>query len=399
MHLVHNKTLSRQLKRLGLNTSEAPSAEQWSQFLEYLERYYQHVEDDREMLAHSLDVSTEEMSLLKEHILEERNQLRQTLSTFHEALDDFAEACKQTRDMGGESTTAITGTRKRFNLSVVKLMSMLDKQSTESRELLNALRISFINVFGEVISMVSPGKTISGEMIQVHQSLIEKKAKRQHAGLMCSARCEQLNGFGGDLWTCQELASGQLLLSIGDATGHGAAAGLLSSIVAAMIEGWADAQRGEAIGLEQLHQTLHKAVKQFGNGQLFMTWCGLLFDQSRQNMWIINAGHPFPLLLRDGKANSMVSKGNPLGSPSGETLRHGRVSLQPGDRLVGFTDGLTEVVSPFGGEFGERRLKAFIEKNQKALDERLLDSVFVEARQFCEHNVQDDMTAFIATIV
>lgn len=398
MQGVENTTLSRQLRRLKLSEDEAPSPEQWRKFLDYLDRYYKHVAEDRDMLAHSLDVSTEEMSRLREEVLEERDQLRQTLTTFQEALDDFAEACRLTRDTGGESTTAITGTRKRFNLAVIRLMSMINEQSSENRDILNALRISFVKVFEEVISMVSPGRTISDEMIHVHQSLIGQEAQLQYPGAMFSAKCEQLNGIGGDLWSCRELKFGQLFLSIGDATGHGSAAGMLSAIVAAMIEGWADAQQGEA-WLEPLHQSLQRAVKLFGNGKLFMTWCGMLLDKERESALIINAGQPFPILIRDEKATSLVIKGNPLGSPDGDNVRQGRFTLQTGDRLFCFSDGLTEVLSPFGGEFGERGLKAFLEQNRDVHGKHLLESLFQEARTFCEHNIQDDMTAFVAAIL
>lgn len=397
MNNIENKNLSRQLRRIGLTPESAPTQEQWGKFLDYLDRYYTHVAEDREMLAHSLDVSTQEMMRLRTDITEERDQLRQTLTVFQEALDDFAEACRMTRDAGGENTSAITGTRKRFNLAMIKLMSIIAEQSSESRNLLNDLRTSFVNVFGEVLSMVSPGRTISDNMIDVHRALIGEQANIHLDGISFASRCDQLNGIGGDLWTCRELRSGQLLLSIGDATGHGADAGMLSCIVASLIEGWAEAQQGEA-GLEPLHQHLQSAVKTFGKGKLFMTWCGLLLDKDRKNALIINAGQSFPVLLRDGKAASLVIKGNPLGSPEGERLRQGRFALKSGDRLLCFTDGLTEVLSPMGGELGERKLKTTLEQHQHQNDAHLIKLLFQEVHTFCEHNFQDDMTAFIASI-
>lgn len=85
----------------------------------------------------------------------------------------------------------------------------------------------------------------------------------------------------------------------------------------------------------------------------------------------VNAGHPAPLLVRDGRLvkRLQVDPGFPFGmgvadlAPGAGGYQVGSEQLQPGDRLVAFTDGVTEAPSPDGEPFGEAHLADLLSRN------------------------------------
>ncbi len=81
------------------------------------------------------------------------------------------------------------------------------------------------------------------------------------------------------------------------------------------------------------------------------------FDSMGRGMTYINAGHNQPILMRtSGTAERLATGGLPLGILPDAAYQAGSISLEPGDWLVVFTDGLVEAVNAGGEEYGEQRL-------------------------------------------
>jgi serine phosphatase RsbU (regulator of sigma subunit) len=81
----------------------------------------------------------------------------------------------------------------------------------------------------------------------------------------------------------------------------------------------------------------------------------------------LNAGHPPPVLLRGGKAVGVLDRGRrmPLGLED-PAIEIAELSLEPGDRLLFYTDGFTEARDEHGEEFGLDRLVDFAERHAAA---------------------------------
>ena len=93
-------------------------------------------------------------------------------------------------------------------------------------------------------------------------------------------------------------------------------------------------------------------------------------------MALVQAGHPYPLILRrDGEIDRLGKGGLPIGL-LGEAV-HERITarLYPGDRLFLLSDGLTECPSRTGEELGEAGLEAMIRKNRNMDSAQLLDAL------------------------
>ncbi|MEW2139618.1 PP2C family protein-serine/threonine phosphatase [Streptomyces sp. NPDC005409] len=127
-------------------------------------------------------------------------------------------------------------------------------------------------------------------------------------------------------------------LSVTDAMGHDVAASLLATLVVGALR---RARRaGEGLG-EQARQA-DEAMREHGRGG-FVTGQMLRISLLDGSTEFINAGHPWPLRLRDGEVTQIVPEIDPpFGVLSPRDYRVQALDLRPGDRLVMLTDGMLE---------------------------------------------------------
>jgi serine phosphatase RsbU (regulator of sigma subunit) len=108
----------------------------------------------------------------------------------------------------------------------------------------------------------------------------------------------------------------------------------------------------------------------------------------------VNAGHPPPILLRGtGDLESLPANGTPLGMLEEGEYSVAETRLEPGDRIVVFTDGLTEAQNPAGGFFGLKRLRETVRAHAGEDCQKLHTSVLTELAVFTRGAPQrDDVT-------
>ncbi|MET8081278.1 PP2C family protein-serine/threonine phosphatase [Streptomyces sp. NPDC005303] len=127
-------------------------------------------------------------------------------------------------------------------------------------------------------------------------------------------------------------------LSVTDAMGHDVAAALLATLVVGALR---RARRAGA-GLEEQARQADQAMREHGHGG-YVTGQLLRISLLDGEAHFINAGHPWPLRMRDGKVQQIVPEVDlPFGFQRPHTYRVQSLDLQPGDRLVMLTDGMLE---------------------------------------------------------
>jgi serine phosphatase RsbU (regulator of sigma subunit) len=179
-----------------------------------------------------------------------------------------------------------------------------------------------------------------------------------------------------------------------DSVGHGLHAAVLASVA---ISAYRHARRNQ-LDLPEIAVEVNEAIaSQFGAGQ-FATAVLARLDIATGRLRWINAGHPEPLIVR---GSSLVQPphcppSRPLGLQQTQPLVC-ETRLEPGDRLLLYTDGIIEARSPDGEFFGERRLADFISAAAAAGDpppetvRRLMRSVLAHQAD----QLQDDASIVI----
>jgi serine phosphatase RsbU (regulator of sigma subunit) len=158
--------------------------------------------------------------------------------------------------------------------------------------------------------------------------------------------------IGGDTFD-YAVAEDTLTVSVTDAMGHGLRAAMLGSLAVTALRN--RRRQGDGV-VQQVEQASERLSEQFG-GEQYVTGLIMRVDLHTGAAVIVNAGHPPPMLLRGGRMHRIpLDPDPPMGMFPGTVYRPDHVDLEPGDRLLLFSDGLTEA-RPLGGDaFGERHL-------------------------------------------
>jgi hypothetical protein len=167
------------------------------------------------------------------------------------------------------------------------------------------------------------------------------------------------NEVGGDFYDLIPLPDGRLALVVADASGHGMAAGLVMAIANATLSTALDLDPGPERALAMLNRTLCRT----GTTRTFMSaFYGVLTPETGE-MEYVCAGHPFPLLRRTGgRTEELGCGGFPLGLRDPLPMNRGTVTVEPGDLLLLYTDGLPEALDAQGkAAFGYERTQAALQ--------------------------------------
>jgi hypothetical protein len=167
---------------------------------------------------------------------------------------------------------------------------------------------------------------------------------------------EPAEDVGGDAFD-YSLSRDTVSLAVLDAMGHGLGAGLMA---AGALAGYRSARR-DGRGIHEQALGVDAVVAGTFPGSAFVTGVLAELDTASGRLRYLNAGHPEPLLLRDGRVVKSLGAGRrvPFGlETSGFSV--GEEVLEPGDWLAVYTDGVTEARDPEGAWFGEERLVEFL---------------------------------------
>jgi sigma-B regulation protein RsbU (phosphoserine phosphatase) len=160
-------------------------------------------------------------------------------------------------------------------------------------------------------------------------------------------------GIGGDCFDVIRFGDSRLAISIADVVGKGLPAALLMSNLQAAVRAFSTPTADPADVCDSVNRLLCRNI---ATGK-FVTFCYAVIDTGAKTITYANAGHNHPILWRaDGSVDRLTTTGLVLGVANDWSYTTGRHDLRPGDRLVCFTDGITEASSAEDEEFGDARL-------------------------------------------
>lgn len=232
----------------------------------------------------------------------------------------------------------------------------------------------------------------------IQRDVLPKEAP-EAPGLDVVAKTRSAAEVGGDTFDFLTSADGnQVFIYIGDVTGHGVPSGLIMMMVDTIVT--AMVYQGVASGQELIAHTnylLHPRI----SSRLFMTSVMLRWDKPNQQMYYTGAGHEHILVYRKSKekVESIPSGGIALGMipDVSKIVQEKPISLEIGDSILLFSDGITEAKNQTGEMYGLEKLqKTFRRNGYKPSAEAIFDGLTKDFSDFVGEYVQiDDITMIV----
>jgi sigma-B regulation protein RsbU (phosphoserine phosphatase) len=200
---------------------------------------------------------------------------------------------------------------------------------------------------------------------------------------------------GGDYYDVLPLGYGRFGIFVADVSGHGAKSAIVMAMIRAALHAYGDTASDPGALLQRLngHFTF------LWDTPMFATALSAVIDPGAAMLHLACAGHPPPLLLRDGQVSAVPCDATlPLLMMDMPRIPVTRVRLQPGDRILFYTDGVTERFGPGGDEMYDlSRLISSFERAAGLPPEPLVASLVVDLELFADSNEpEDDQTLLLA---
>jgi phosphoserine phosphatase RsbU/P len=203
---------------------------------------------------------------------------------------------------------------------------------------------------------------------------------------------------GGDYYDVLDFGGDSVGVCIADVAGKGLPAAMLMSNLQAAVRGLAT----PSMSPEHLCERLNAMVCRSIADDRFITLCYAQLDGPTRRLRYANAGHNPPIVQHgDGSCDRLADGGGVLGVFELQTYTMGLRELAAGDRVVFFTDGVTEASPPgdeADDEFGEARLFELLARHREADAHELRNIILESVARFCAGHWNDDATLIVLAV-
>ncbi|GAB4118550.1 MAG: SpoIIE family protein phosphatase [Roseiflexaceae bacterium] len=236
------------------------------------------------------------------------------------------------------------------------------------------------------------------------QQLFLPRRLNAPVGWEIAALSRGAQAVGGDFFDYIALPDGRLGLVVADVAGKGVPAALFVALARSLLRAASlspilqgGATTPDALMAQAIELTNSYMVREHGDSNMFITLFYGVLDPQTGMLHYMNAGHNPPMLLgRDGSVRELELGCLPIGVIEDQDLRLESVTIEPGEALIGFSDGITEAMDPTHSMFGEERLMATLSANVGASAEALVREVVGAVDAFVMGAPQsDDITVMI----
>ena len=230
----------------------------------------------------------------------------------------------------------------------------------------------------------------------VQRRLLPKKLP-EIAGLKLAVHYETSLYAGGDYYDIAKIADNQWGFLVADAEGHSAPAAVMMAMTCALFRSYPQPPADPGELLYFLNQHLCKVAD-----PSFVTALYVVYDADRHRLKIARAGHPPPMIYRSAEKKAIEYKCGgvfPLGIDPYEQVPVTEAELQPGDRILMYTDGITERFRIDAETYGEERLLRQLEGGGNLQPEELLTAIMKDVDDFANGRPADDDQALLLGIV
>jgi sigma-B regulation protein RsbU (phosphoserine phosphatase) len=231
---------------------------------------------------------------------------------------------------------------------------------------------------------------------EVQNQLYPPPAPRMKT-MRVTAACQPARIVSGDYYDYEVLGGDQIAMAIGDVAGKGISAALLMATIQSSLRTHLTDGSEEKLSPAWLVSQLNRHLYATTSSEKFATFCLGLYDEASSTFTYTNAGHVPPILVRNGAAQRLEVNGTIVGAFPFSEYGQNCVTLESGDLLVCFTDGITEPENEYGEMFGEERLVDLVSKNAHRSEAEIVGMILDGVRQWtASDELQDDMTLLLA---
>jgi len=221
-------------------------------------------------------------------------------------------------------------------------------------------------------------------------------------GIDFAADCVQASQVGGDFYDVFEVEDGRSALVLGDVSGKGLPAALLMGVIHGAVR--SSAWTGSALDHEESSCRLNRLLCAKTAHERFASLFSCYFDPQSARLQYVNAGHLPPLLVSQDEQGSLdvrrLEEGGPvLGLLPFARYTQSEVSVQPGDLLVLYSDGILEAQGANEEEFGEERILKAIRDNWTQSPDAICAAILADMRHFLNGQApHDDQTLLVVRL-
>jgi len=277
-----------------------------------------------------------------------------------------------------------------------QLLEVLRKQITLGRERRESARLA--------VQENQAQKVIASQFHEQEHEIAEARAIQegflpkeipQLAGYEIAAAWQSARVVGGDYFDVLPFDGEMCGLCIADVAGKGLPAALLMSNLQAAVRGLAS----PSVAPEDLCTRLNALLCRNIASDRFVTLFYAQLDGPARQLRYVSAGHNPPFILhRDGSHQRLREGGLVLGVFANQSFKSGTVHLQSGDRMVLYTDGVTEACNSEEEEFGEDRLLQVLQRDPARTAIEIQKNILQAVAEFSHGTWQDDATLLVVAV-
>ncbi|HEY1404183.1 MAG TPA: SpoIIE family protein phosphatase, partial [Pyrinomonadaceae bacterium] len=330
-------------------------------------------------------------------------------------------------------TRAVTGTVHKLYRATgfIKRGDFSHRVRVRSRDQLGELAEAFNDMSANIESLLQ--ERVKHERLEreveiaaeVQAQLFPRKVPHLSAAEIVG-ECRAARGVAGDYFDYVEIAPGLIAFALGDVAGKGISAALVMSNLQASLRAQATilsermraatrtaataATLGGASGqssgvempcgvtgvdiscaVEQMAASINEQLCHSTDSNRFATLFIALYDDNTRQLHYTNAGHNDALLIRAGGATEHLTEGGTvLGAFEWARYTEASATLERGDVLVIYSDGISEADNPRGAEYTEHRLAHLVRKNRDKTADELRQLIFTEVDEWTGGEERDD---------
>lgn len=298
-------------------------------------------------------------------------------------------------------------TRSEIAVPIIQDEQIIGALNVES-DRLNAFNVDDL----DILRFFADAAAISIEKAMLHRGLLQKQYLDEQLrtasavqSRLIPERAPTIAGYdiggiylpafaiGGDYFDYIPLAGGRLGISLADVSGHGVPAALVMSAFRALLRTQVQDGTDPALACARLNTLL----PDFTGYDDFVTAVYGILDPPSGSFTYTNCGHhPLLYLHADGHLERHKTGGPALSFYEAPHYVTGQITLQPGDRLILYTDGLVELADARGSEFGADRLEEILRQQANAPARAMLQTVIQAAKDFSQtESLPDDITLLV----